>query len=137
MHRVVPTTTSPHQFLLSPVSASMFSDLQSEAGARTGSGVEKWSSEELDPDVEAVRAHQNELASCAVRKKARWKARACVAFVLMTGVRTLESRLPCVAPKPRLALARLILVVILLEGGRVCPWLSEGLLMLLLVIPYR
>ena len=114
MRRIVPTT---HQFLLSRVLASVFSDLQSEAGARTGPGVEEWSLEELDPDVEAVHAHQSELARCAARKKARWKERACVAFVLTTGVRTLESRLPCVAPKPRLVLARLILVVILLEGG--------------------
>jgi len=110
MRRIVSTTTSPHQFLLSRVSASMFSDLQSGAGAHTGPGVEEWSSEELDPDVGAVRAHQNELARCAARKKAQWKARACVVFVLMTGVRTLESRLPYVAPKPRLVLARLKLV---------------------------
>ena len=41
-------------------------------------------------------------------------------IVLMTGARTLESRLPHVAPKPRLVLARLNLLVILLEGERGC-----------------
>ena len=56
----------------------------------------------------------------------RWHLRSCScsssSIVFMTGVRTLESRLPRIPPKPRLVLA----VVILLEGERICYWLSGG-----------